>query len=184
MLDKFSNLADSLPNSERKDLWRFARMVAAEGRKAGIHLTVALQDPTHKSIDLRIRRNTTPLTFRVKDESASRVILGATGAQNLPPRHFLTVMNDLKKGIAFAPSDNDIVSLLQSSQVSQLPVPTWLSPNTIQTQQPDDKQAQKIRELHEQGLSLNQIQREIFGYVGGAAYATVKNITETFKIEI
>ncbi len=55
-------------------------MVVDERRKAGIHLTIALQDPTHKSLDLRIRRNATPLTFPVKDDAASRVILGATGA--------------------------------------------------------------------------------------------------------
>jgi hypothetical protein len=57
ILDEFANLADALSNPQREELWRFARMIAAEGRKAGIHLALALQDPTHRSLDLRIRRN-------------------------------------------------------------------------------------------------------------------------------
>ncbi|HNB52070.1 MAG TPA: hypothetical protein PK530_09015, partial [Anaerolineales bacterium] len=89
VFDEFANLADSLENKGREELWRYARMIAAEGRKAGIHLALALQDPTHKSLDLRIRRNCTPIAFRVRDDDASRVILGAGGAETLPPRQFM-----------------------------------------------------------------------------------------------
>jgi DNA segregation ATPase FtsK/SpoIIIE-like protein len=92
-MDEFANLADALPTNERRELWRGARMIAAQGRKAGVHLALALQDPTHKSLDLRIRRNYLPLSFRVKDGDASRVILGAGGAEQLSPRQFLTVMD-------------------------------------------------------------------------------------------
>ncbi|MCB0027491.1 MAG: hypothetical protein KDE28_06265, partial [Anaerolineales bacterium] len=53
VVDEFANLADALPGRERQELWRYARMIAAEGRKAGVHLALALQDPTHKSLDLR-----------------------------------------------------------------------------------------------------------------------------------
>ena len=102
VMDEFANLADALPQNQRKELWRSARMIAAEGRKAGVHLALALQDPTHKSLDLRSRRNCLPLSFRVKDGDASRVILGAGGAEQLPPRQFMTVMNQLLRGAAFA----------------------------------------------------------------------------------
>jgi hypothetical protein len=90
---------------------------AAEGRKAGLHLALALQDPTHKSLDLRIRRNCLPLSFRVKDGDASRVILGAGGAEQLPPRQFLTVMDQLLRGVAFAPSDEEIRSFLAAGRL-------------------------------------------------------------------
>lgn len=45
-------------------------MIAAEGRKDGVHLALALQDPT-KSLGLCIRRNCLPLSFRIKDDDAS-----------------------------------------------------------------------------------------------------------------
>jgi len=77
VMDEFAKLADALPTNERRELWRGVRMIAAEWRKAGVHLAMALQDPSHKSLDLRIRRNCLPLSFRVKDGDASRVILGA-----------------------------------------------------------------------------------------------------------
>ncbi|MCI0563796.1 MAG: hypothetical protein MN733_35425 [Nitrososphaera sp.] len=126
VIDEFSNLADSLPGREREELWRWARMIAAEGRKAGIHLALALQDPTHKSLDLRIRRNCTPLTFRVRDKAASHVVLGAGGAESLAPRHFLAVIGDLVEGVAFAPSDVEIHEFLAQRQVEVLPYPAWL----------------------------------------------------------
>lgn len=37
-----------------------------------------------------------------------------------------------------------------------------------------DDQAATIRKMHDDGTSLNQIQRELFGYVGGQAFALVK----------
>jgi DNA segregation ATPase FtsK/SpoIIIE-like protein len=92
-MDEVANLADALPTNERRELCRGARMIAAEGREAGVHLALALQDPTHKSLDLRIRCNYLPLSFRVKDGDDSRVILGTGGAEQLPPRQFLTVMD-------------------------------------------------------------------------------------------
>ncbi len=126
VLDEFANLADALSDGERKELWRYARMAAAEGRKAGVHLALALQDPTHKSLDLRIRRNCLPVSFRVKDGDASRVVLGASGAERLPPRHFLTVLDRLVRGVAFAPSDADIAAFLARRPTPVYPPPLWL----------------------------------------------------------
>ncbi len=125
VFDEFSNLADSLTGKQREELWRWARMIAAEGRKAGVHLAVALQDPTHKSIDLRIRRNCVPLAFRVKDSEASRVVLGASGAESLPPRHFLTVLHNLTQAVAFAPDDDQITSFLAGRRTPVYPKPDW-----------------------------------------------------------
>ncbi len=179
VMDEFANLADALPMNERKELWRGARMIAAEGRKAGVHLALALQDPTHKSPDLRIRRNCLPLSFRVKDGDASRVILGAGGAEQLPPRQFLTVMDRLLRGVAFAPSDEEIRNFLAARPVAPHPAPSWLEVDVVPatTSQPQQNETeQQIRVLLAQGWSLRAVQRELFGYTGGAAYEAVKAI--------
>jgi hypothetical protein len=177
-MDEFSNLADSLQPRDREELWRGARMVAAEGRKAGVHLALALQDPTHKSMDLRIRRNCLPLSFRVQDDSASRVVLGAGGAESLAPRHFLTVMEKLVEGVAFAPSDNEIRSFLESRPARHHPNPEWLEGEIVAAASPTPEQdmTEQIRGLLADNWSLRAIQQELFGYTGGAAYEAVKAV--------
>jgi DNA segregation ATPase FtsK/SpoIIIE-like protein len=159
-------------------MWRYARMVAAEGRKAGIHLALALQDPTHKSLDLRIRRNCLPISFRVKDGDASRVILGSGGAERLPPRQFLTVMDRLIQGVAFAPSDEEIRAVLTARPVAPYPVPDWLEGETAAPQPTRviDPNEQEIVDLLAAGRSLREIQQQVFGYAGGAAYEAVKRV--------
>jgi hypothetical protein len=58
-----------------------------------------------------------------------------------------------------------------------LPRPDWLPVSgppgaTSAAHKPD--QTEQIRALHAAGKSLNAIQTEVFGYRGGAAYASVK----------
>lgn len=173
VIDEFSNLADDTKDAgEREELWRRTRMLAAEGRKAGMVLALALQDPTHKSMDLRIRRNCTRVAFRVQDADASRVILGASGAEQLPPHRFMTVLGSLVTGVAFAPSDDEIRAFLAARQVPMLPAPIWLDEPVEQ----GDSRDEQIRALHAGGASLNEIQRQVFGFTGGAAYDAVKAI--------
>jgi hypothetical protein len=180
IFDEFSNLADALPDRDREELWRWARMIAAEGRKAGVHLALALQDPTHKSLDLRIRRNCTPLAFRVKDGEASRVILGAGGAEALAPRQFLTVLSasggavNVTRAVAFAPDDEQIAAFLARRAAAPHPPPEWLQ---LPAPAEDDKPTiivEQIRQLRAQGHSLNRIQQQVFGYTGGKAYSVVR----------
>lgn len=173
VFDEFSNLADSLDNNGRDELWRGARMVAAEGRKSGVHLALALQDPTAKSLDLRIRRNCTPLAFRVKDGEASRVVLGTGGAESLPPRQFMTVMDRAIRAVAFDPEDGEIAAFISARQVAAHPSPSWLD------RQPAvvvDDVAEQVRALAGEGLSINEIQRRVFGTNGGRDWYKVKEI--------
>lgn len=175
VFDEFANLADSLDNKAREDLWRSARMIAAEGRKAGVHLALALQDPTHKSLDLRIRRNCTPIAFRVRDDDASRVILGAGGAESLPPRQFMAVVNaEMHHAVAFAPSDDEIGSFLHRRRTEQLPPPAWLGlPAPVSAETVDDVAARIVASYQRTG-SLSATQREVFGTNGGADFYAVR----------
>ena len=199
VVEEFANLADALDGKQREALWRGARMIAAEGRTAGVHLALALQDPTHKSIDLRIRRNTTSVAFRVKDPDASRVVLSTQGAEKLQDRQFLVVLDRLVQGVAFAPSDAEIRAFLASRPVLVQPAPTWLGsrPTVIEGEPPEipspeanegdeeepltPEKRDQISHLLEQGLSLRAIQREAFGYVGGKAYRSVKRVQQELE---
>ncbi len=182
VFDEFSNLADSLENAQRGELWRYARMVAAEGRKAGIHLALALQDPTHRSLDLRIRRNMTPMVFRVRDGDSSRVVLNANGAETLPKGQFLAGIGlDLVRGVAFSPDDGEIEGFLDRRMVHELPEPVWLLDKGEEVVIEEDERAERVKEMYREGRSLNEIQREVYGYAGGKAYEDVKRITEALK---
>lgn len=129
IMDEFSDLADDMDEKQdREQLWRRARMVAAEGRKAGILLAIALQDPTYKSIDLRIRRNCTRVAYQVQDADASRVILGVAGAERLAKRHFMTVIGaQVLEGVAFDITAEDVRQFLTNHPVPALAAPEWLT---------------------------------------------------------
>jgi len=179
--DEFSNLADSLENKDKDELWRRARMIAAEGRKAGVHLAIALQDPSHRSLDLRIRRNMLPIAYRVRDDTASRVILNEGGAEALSSGCFMTLQDmKLVTGRGFSPDDNQIIDILAQRQVAELPEPAWLlttSDNDIESDEDEDTNAteedKRILILNDKGLSQRKIEEDVFGYAGGKAHSRV-----------
>jgi hypothetical protein len=174
--DEFSNLADGMANNqERELLWRRARMIAAEGRKAGILLAIALQDPTHKSIDLRIRRNCTKMAFQVLDSDVSHVILGTGGAEKLAWRHFMTVLNArVLEGVAFDVPEPEIRRFLTNHPVPALPDPQWIKAEEKIVEPEEESKVQIIRRLKAEGNSMNEIQLKVFGTIGGAAFYSVK----------
>ncbi len=209
--DEFSNLSDALEDIDpvrRKELWRWARMDTAEARKYGIHMAYALQDPTAQSIDLRIRRNTTPVMFRVKDAACSRALLTVGAAEMLSARHFLASMVHLERGVAFAPTDDEIRQFLNAHPAGTAEQPAWIEgvlahqPNLPETKQeaiagPTDDQPKpiamaafinslneremKIVELYQRGgMSQAGIEQAVFGYAGGAATRTVKRVIEKY----
>jgi hypothetical protein len=189
VIDEFSNLADMQDNgNDREALWREARKIVAEGRKAGIHLAIALQDPTHKSLDLRIRRNMTPVAFRVRDAEASRVILGAPGAESLPDRQFLTVISTVKgrglvRGVGLENHDTDLANWMLTRPVAELPDPTWIDAVDVEARDipsiaplVDSDTEAKIRALFEQGIPVTRIAEQVFGYHGGEGFKKVRTV--------
>jgi hypothetical protein len=173
VFDEFSNLADALDSAGREQLWRYARMVAAEGRKAGVHLAIALQDPSHRSLDLRIRRNMVPVAFRVRDGDASRVILNAAGAEQLPNQQFLTLNGyDLVRGVAFAPDDDEIVEFLERRPAEKVLTAEWVeataAPELNSGGEDTAKLAEMIRTLWSAGASKRAMARAAGGEYAGA----------------
>jgi hypothetical protein len=169
VLDEFSNLADALDNRGRDDLWRAARMLAAEARKTGVHLAIALQDPTAQSIDLRIRRNMGAVAFRVRDGAASRVVINQDGAERLQTRQFVAVVgNQVQAGLAYAPSDDELLRYLDEHPTQQM----QMLDLTVQTALPGlDHEivriAEQIRSAWERGESKRQMARMLGQTYGG-----------------
>lgn len=126
VMDEFSNLADELKAPERESLWRWARMIAAQGRKSGILLALALQDPTHRSIDLRIRRMMTPVVFPLQGRDAYQ-LMGFDGSRGLSVGHFLTrLAGAAREGAAISGSADDFQRFLLAHPAPALPEPEWL----------------------------------------------------------
>jgi len=181
VMDEFSNLADAMTDEAgRKALWRALRMATAEGRKCGIHVAVALQDPTWQSMDLPARRNMTPVIFRVQDQAASRVTLNVNGAETLERQHFLARLRQVVHGKAFAPTDDEIQAFVSRHPVNALPAPEWVAlPAPAQPAAAGSDSADKteqIRSLLLDGLSVNRVCNIVFGYTGGSAFAAVSEV--------
>ncbi|MCI0575790.1 MAG: hypothetical protein L0331_06225, partial [Chloroflexi bacterium] len=110
----------------------------------------------------------------------------AGGAEALPPRRFMTVMDALVHGVAFAPSDEELAAFLAARPAAIYPAPEWLEDREQGTGNRGqgvagrpgvvDETAERIRALLAQNRSLRAVQREVFGYTGGAAYEAVKTV--------
>jgi hypothetical protein len=128
LIDDFQDVITGNSSLEkRNEMWQLARSITAEGHRAGIHLMIAIQDPSYTDLDLRIRRYMAPVSFRVAEKLISRVVLNTDGAEALYPRQFMAILNEnLVFGFAFAPDDSDIVRFLNDRPHPPLPAPVWL----------------------------------------------------------
>jgi len=182
VIDEFSSLGDSLGREGKTDLWRYARIIAARGRKAGIHLVIAVQNPTASSIDPAISRNMTKVVFKVQDQPASLAILNAIGAELLDRRQFLTTLGGLHRGMAFDPDDNALGETLHTPSI-KLQEPEFLfaaaqSQGLFPDIEAEINREEQVLELYSQGQSINGICRQVFGYTGGSAFDQVRDIIE------
>ena len=128
VIDEFASLSETLKLDNpklRDEFWTATRRVAAEGRKAGVLLALALQNPSRENMDLSLRRLCTRIAFRVQDRDASQIVLGASGAEQLGEGHFMTVLDGLVTGAAFHPSDEEITTFLLRRGTQLLPAPDW-----------------------------------------------------------
>lgn len=166
VMDAFDNLADALPANELRELWRGARMIAAEGRKARLHLAQALQDPTHKSLDLLIRRNYLPASLlpckgrrcQSRHSGCRRRRAAAAG-----PVHDGDGPSLTRRGLCFRRRGDSQFSSSPAGCV--LPCPIVVGADAVPATAPVQEQReteQQIRALLGQGWSLWAVQRELF----------------------
>jgi hypothetical protein len=85
------------------------------------------------------------------------------------------------RGVTANPSDAELRLYLEHNTTPALPPPDWLDLDSTPDPPEEDETEQLIRELTGQGLSMRAIQQEVFGYVGGKAYDTVKPIYEEVR---
>ncbi len=150
------------------------KTLALRGRKYGLWLVLAGQDWKASSLDTAIRNQlATRVQFKALSSSQSRVLLGQPGAEKLEdvPGRALAVLPG--RGLV----------KIQAPHISPAEIERALAGHDTGARRnvprPEmDTRAETIRQLAAQGLSLREIQRRVFGYVGGAAYDEVKRVLE------
>jgi len=168
-VDEASSLLDK--SSDARDM---VRDLTAMGRKYGLGCVFGGTDFKVDTMPSETRGNCgLRMAMHLEEPGLSRSIIRSTNAVNL---------TDKGRALACLPGVAGLVEL-------QCPiVETWadlpprqeqiaLATATAETAAAGDgDQVTRVLEMHEAGASLNAIQRELFGYVGGSAYETVKAI--------
>ena len=80
VIDELASLSETLKLDSPgcAEFWTATRRVASEGRKAGVLLAIALQNPSRENVDMSLRRLCTRVVFRVQDRDASQIVLGTS----------------------------------------------------------------------------------------------------------
>jgi DNA segregation ATPase FtsK/SpoIIIE-like protein len=149
-----------------------ARTLVLRARKYGLWMVLGGQDWKSASIDTAIRNQlSSRVLFRTQDAAQSRTLLGDGAASTietvgrayaqLPGRPMLQLLAPMVTG-------GDIGRALagQTGPAGELPEVE---------DRPDDRTT-RIRELAGQGWSQSAIEEEVFGYRGGAAHRTVRDV--------
>ena len=190
VMDEMVALAQTAEGLLRARLWRAIVHLTSKGRKMGLSFVGATTDPTYRSLGrygLTVRDNCGRIVFKVLDAAVSHAILGvgdAADALKLSGCQFLARLDSgLVRGAAFHPEDAQIRSFLARRPALPLPAPAFLEDGIAEKPESDApvidddmSRNQRIRNLSAAGKSLNEIQREIFGFSGGQAYTIVKTV--------
>ncbi len=159
------------------------RTVALRARKYGLWLLLAGQDWKASSLDSAIKNQlSTRVQFKALSKAQSNVLLGQSGAEALdtpgralavlPGRDLLTLQTPFISSDALAGLDNGGPQKRLEADTEEDGLPAIIEDD------PTLDEPARIRALSEQGLSRNAIQRRVFGYTGGAAFAAVKDALE------
>lgn len=149
------------------DIGNYLRETTQTARQYGVYLLLAGQNAKHSVIDTQTRDNfSTRICFHTSPTS-QRVVLGQRAG------------DVLKRGRAWAQLTGKEVQEIQVPYVSREQVYDAIQQGEPMQSLPvlkDNSEDKLVKELHEQGLSLNEIQERIYGYTGGSAYRSVKRI--------
>ncbi|MCB9135127.1 MAG: hypothetical protein H6636_06860 [Anaerolineales bacterium] len=165
-VDEIPAIVDHEPSIARQLM-----QIGMEGRKVGVFLVLLSQSVLVRSLriegqgDLRenfatVRLSPLPAGATENTPRTATVIIGNL---NKPQSESQFLVPQLGPGQTHPQARFDLTSL-------PAPVPS--------TAEQAIAEAARIRTLHAQGLSLNEIQRQVFGYSGGNAYEITKTVIE------
>ena len=169
VIDEFSNVADTMNSAQRSEFMVAGRGIASEGRKSGIHIAVAVQDPTARTIDIPMRRNMVAVCFPVRDADASRVVIDANGGERLQKGQFLArAASHLMGGVSFNPSHEQLESLIWRHPAPMLPAPEWLEKD-VETRTPEPPEPISPKRAQVYTDDIVEIAEKISGMYGEGA---------------
>ncbi len=160
-LDNWQDIGTDTDTSGRR-LWQYPRMISREGRASGVYLLAASQNPTAANISIDLRRNCTPVAFRLADSAASRVIIDTPDAVGLETGQFIARIGDNIRGMGTNLTDDNITQLLRS--VKPQSRPEWLDAvemPTMEVVEPAETWQDKAKRLKAEGMAVSRIAREI-----------------------
>jgi hypothetical protein len=188
-IDELLALVMLLSPTEQRQFWGLIAAFGSRARKVGMCSIGLATDPTYRALGqggLNYRTQCARISFRVMQSPGSRAILDETGAESLEQGQFMALLGEpgVVRGMTANPSDEELRSYLAYSPAPALPPPAWLetASSALETANSDETKRQ-IRELIRQGLSLREIQRQVLGYVGGAAYEAVRRVRDEMEGE-
>lgn len=188
-LDEYGNalrILELLGKASIVSAW--VESLVSEGAKNGLNIMIANQRATGMA---GVLSQMGKAIFRVEpDEEKSHRSLA--GAANLHRGYFMAKFGKPKLAGAFDPSDDELISFMNSRPVKILDPEDWITdgqiiedsplklpdepqpmiiPNDLQMAPQGDPDAETIKEKHRAGLSVSGIVRSIWGVTGGGQYA-------------
>jgi hypothetical protein len=165
-VDEIPALVAHQPNAAK-----MLMQLGMEGRKAGLYLVLLSQSVLVRSLhiegqgDLRenfatVKLNTLPPGTSQDTPRQCTVIVGSLNKPESEDRYLVPALTPSRFPEQAARFD-----------LTSLPAP-------FAPVQSGPAESEKICVLHAEGYSLNEIQRQLFGYTGGKAYETVKSVLE------
>jgi len=155
------------------------RAAVQTARQYGVYILLAGQSAKHSVVDTQIRDQfSTRLCFRTSPTS-SRVVLDDRSASDLKDkgRAWVQMVGREMREVQgpFIEREEFLHALSNGGPKHQMPLVSATTATAITTDATDDQIAQ-VLEMYRAGESKRAIQREVFGYEGGAAYNQVTNI--------
>jgi DNA segregation ATPase FtsK/SpoIIIE-like protein len=138
------------------------RTLTLRARKYGLWVIMAGQDWKASSLDTAIRNQlSTTVQFKARDATQSRILLGVSGAEELPAE---------PKGRALARLPGRGLVQMQTPYISRQQIlslagngPRHVMPASREAKE-DDAQARDVMAMHQSGDSVTAIARKVFGY--------------------
>lgn len=163
------------------------RTVALRARKYGLWLLLAGQDWKASSLDSAIKNQlSTRVQFKALSRAQSSVLLGQAGAEALdtpgralailPGRDMLTLQTPYISGEALAGALDSNGPQKRLDAIEAADGGNGDAGLVMIEDDPTLDDAARVLLLHRQGLSLNEIQKRVFGGIGGNYYYRVKDI--------